>query len=173
LVLATWSKSYIDALDASRYRGPATGRDASAGTNRWIAGFAGACLRAVADAEVFEHRARDMQRSWRQRVPKVRKNSATDLLLSALPGAPVITVKGAAALIDRSFPAANNAIMQLVGAGVLSQVTIGRRNRAYEAPEIIAAFTDLERQLASPDGDTRTSEPVRRVPRRREAPRSC
>jgi len=45
-------------------------------------------------------------------------------------------------------------------------VNISRRNRAYEAPEIIAAFTDLERQLASPEGDTRISEPVRIVPRR-------
>ncbi len=49
----------------------------------------------------------------------------------------------------------------------LRQVNIGRRNRAYEAPEIIAAFTDLEQQLASPEGDTRTSKPVRRVPWRR------
>lgn len=40
------------------------------------------------------------------------------------------------------------------------------RNRVYEAPEIIAAFAELERQLASPDGDTRTSEPTRKVPTR-------
>jgi hypothetical protein len=32
-----------------------------------------------------------------------------------------------------------------VGVGVLKQVNIGRRHRAYEAPAIIAAFTDLER----------------------------
>jgi hypothetical protein len=38
---------------------------------------------------------------------------------------------------------------------------VGRRNRAFEAPDIIAAFTDLERQLASPEGDTHTSEPAR------------
>jgi hypothetical protein len=79
----------------------------------------------------------------------------------------VVTANSAAALIGRTYPAANNAIAQLVKAGVLSQVTIGRRNRAYEAPEIIAAFTDLERQLASPDGDTRTSKPGRRVPQGR------
>jgi DNA-binding Lrp family transcriptional regulator len=78
----------------------------------------------------------------------------------------VITVNSAAALIGRSFPAANNAISQLVEAGVLEQITIGRRNRAYEAPEIIVAFSDLERQLASPEGDTLTSRPIRRVPRR-------
>jgi len=84
-----------------------------------------------------------------------------------LPGAPVVTVNSAAALIGRTYPAANNAVSQLTDAGVLKQVNLGRRNRAYEAGDIITAFTDLERQLASPEGDTRTSEPVRRVPRRR------
>ena len=49
---------------------------------------------------------------------------------------------------------------------VLVQVTVGRRNRAFEAPELIEAFTALERQLASPEGDTRISEPARYVPRR-------
>ena len=46
-------------------------------------------------------------------------------------------------------------------------MTIGRRNRAFEAPDLIDAFTDLERQLASPEGDTRHSPPERLVPRRR------
>jgi Fic family protein len=165
LMLATWSKSYIEALDASRYLGPATGKDALTGANQWIGRFAGACIRAVADSDAFESRVRDIQCSWRERVPPVRRNSAADLLMSALPGAPVITVNSAAALIGRSFPAANNAVSQLVDAGILNQITIGRRNRAYEAPEIIEAFTDLERQLASPEGDTLASEPVCRVPR--------
>ena len=52
-------------------------------------------------------------------------------------------------------------------AGILVQVSVGRRNRAFEAPELIAAFTALERRLASPEGDTYVSFPVRRVPRRR------
>jgi hypothetical protein len=51
--------------------------------------------------------------------------------------------------------------------GILKQVGVGRRNRAFEAPDVIDAFTALERQLASPGGDTRTSDPSRRVPRRR------
>ena len=96
----------------------------------------------------------------------MRENSALDLLLAALLGAPVITVSSAATLIGRTYPAANNAVGRLFEAGVLRQVTIGRRNRAYEAPDIIAAFTDLERQLASPEGDTLTSKPSRRVSRR-------
>jgi hypothetical protein len=61
---------------------------------------------------------------------------------------------------DATYPAANNAVWQLVDAGV-------RRNRAFEAADIITAFADVHRQLASPEGDIRTSEPVRRVPPRR------
>jgi len=70
-------------------------------------------------------------------------------------------------MIGRSFIQTNEAVQRLVDAGILKQVSVGRRNRAFEAPEIIGAFSALERQLASPDGDTRTSEPVRTVPRKK------
>jgi hypothetical protein len=40
---------------------------------------------------------------------------------------------------------------------VLAQISAGERNRALDAEEIIDAFTDLERQLVSQDGDTRSS----------------
>jgi hypothetical protein len=86
-------------------------------------------------------------------------------------GAPMLSVNSAAALIGRSWVQTNEAIARLVEAGILQQVTVGRRNRAFEAPDIISAFTDLERQLASPSGDTRISEPSRRVPRRRQRAR--
>jgi hypothetical protein len=75
-------------------------------------------------------------------------------------------VNGAADLIGRTFQATNEAIQRLVEANVLSQVNVGRRNRAFEAPDLIRTFTDLERQLASPTGDTRSARPTRRVPRR-------
>jgi hypothetical protein len=72
-----------------------------------------------------------------------------------------------ARILLRSFTAVNGAITRLLADGILQQTNVGRRNRAFEAPAIIEAFTDLERQLASPEGNTRTSEPARRVPRRR------
>ncbi|MEZ4653774.1 MAG: hypothetical protein R3E12_09330 [Candidatus Eisenbacteria bacterium] len=78
-----------------------------------------------------------------------------------------MTTNSAAALIGRSFQSTNEAIHRLVDAQILSQVTIGRRNRGFEAPEVIAAFTRLERQLASPAGSTRTSPPARRVTQKR------
>jgi Fic family protein len=167
LVLATWAKDYVDGLTATRYRGPAAGKDAQAGLNLWVGRFAGACQRAVRDATLFEERVRQIQNEWRIRLGSVRANSAADLLVKSIVGAPVLTVSGAAALIGRSYPQTNAAIERLVSAGILTQASVGRRNRAFEAPDIINAFTDLERQLASPDGDTRASEPVRPVPPRR------
>ena len=101
----------------------------------------------------------------------MRRGSAADLLLDALPGAPVLTVPAAAALIGRSVQATNEAVARLAEAGVLTQITLGRRNRAFEAAELIDAFTDLERRLASPEADTRASPPARRVPHRRDASR--
>ena len=167
LVLATWSRDYISSLTETRYVGAPDSAEAHAGTNRWTALFASACRRAVEDASRFEEQVRTLQASWRERVGHTRRDSAVRLLIGALPAAPVLTTSTAAGLIGRSFQATSQAIDRLVGAGVLAQITVGRRNRAFEAPELIEAFTALERQLASPEGDTRVSEPARRVPRRR------
>jgi hypothetical protein len=56
----------------------------------------------------------------------------------------------AAALIGRSEQAVNEAIPRLVETKIHRQTTAGRRNRAFEAVELIDAITDLERRLASP-----------------------
>lgn len=167
LVLATHAKDYVSGLTATRYIGSPDSAAAVEGLNRWIGTFAAACTRAVDDALMFEKRIRAIQRKWRKAVGSVRKNSAVDLLIATLPGAPIVTVKSAAELIERSFERTNQAISRLGEAGVIQPVTVGRRNRAFEARAVIDAFADLERQLASPSGNTLTS-PLRRPgPRRR------
>ncbi|MBI2708827.1 MAG: Fic family protein [Actinobacteria bacterium] len=167
LVLATWSRSYIDGLTATRYRGRAGSSAAHDGINSWIGRFAAACRRAVDDAVAFEERVATIQQDWRAEAGTVRTGSAADLLIGALPGAPVVSVSSAAGLIGRSFQATNGAMTRLEAAGVVRQVNVGRRNRAFEAPAIIDAFTALERQLASPTGDTRSEPPDRPAPARR------
>ena len=167
LVLATRADDYVAGLDATRYRGPMTSASARDGIGLWVGRFAAACQRAVDDAESYEERTRQLQERWRDALGPVRAGSATDLLLRKLPGVPVVTVSSAAQLTTRSLTAASEAIARLADAGILRQLTVGRRNRAFEAVEVIDAFTALERQLASPAGGTRISEPSRRVPRRR------
>jgi hypothetical protein len=116
-------------------------------------------VRAAEDATIFENRLEQIESQWRIEVGQIRTGSATDLLLRALPGAPILSASGAAGLTGRSFPQANEAIGRLVSAGVLTQISVGKRNRAFEARDIVNAFTDLECQLASPEGDTHSSEP--------------
>jgi len=166
LVLSTWSRDYVTGLMQTRYTGAADAAPALVGANGWMMLFASACRRAADDVRAFEEACVALQTAWRRRLGPVRSKSATDLILKALPGAPVLTVQVASALTGRSVQAVNDAVTRLVGADVLKQTTLGRRNRAFEAPEVIRSFIDLERRLASPVGDTRMAAPKRRVPHR-------
>ncbi len=168
LVLATWARTYIDGLVGFRYVGSPTSKTAVEGLNSWVARFAAACIRSIQEATSYEQRASELEKDWRDRLGSVRRNSGTDLLLRNLPGAPILTVDSAATLLGRTFKPAAEAIQRLVDAGILRQITVGRRNRAFEAPEVIDAFTDLERQLASPEANTGASMPSRAVPARRQ-----
>ena len=155
LILATWSRSYVEALMGTRYRGPATSKEAHTGVNRWVALFATACTRAVAGATAHEERMIAVEKHWRRRLGSVRANSSVDLILRALPGAPILSVNGAAGLLAAASWRLT-VLSSVSSMPILQQVKVGRRNRVFEAPDIIAAFTDLERQLASPEGDTRS-----------------
>ena len=155
----------IDGLTGTRYIGASDSAEAHAGTNRWIALFTSACRRAVEDAGHFEERVIALQSSWRERVGRIRRDSAVSLLIGMLPAAPALTTTTAAELIGRSFQATSLAMERLVEAGALTQVSVGRRNRAFEARELVDTFTEFERQIAIPEGNTRVSVPARRVPR--------
>jgi Fic family protein len=168
LVLATQANDYIGGLIATRYEGSPEGKAAHDGLNLWVGRFASAAQRSVLDAIAFEGRVDHLEESWRERLGTVRRGSATDILLQKLPAVPILTVNSAATLIGRSFLATNQAVERLVKENILTSIRAGRRNRAFEAPELIAAFTDFERGLASPTGDTRVSPPTRRVPHRRQ-----
>jgi Fic family protein len=167
LVLATEADQYVAGLTDFRYLGGPSSAAAVSGLNRWLATFASAARRASIDAVRFEARIAEIQADWRTALGKVRAKSSTDLLIGALPGAPIVTVNSAAALTGRTTQATNEAFKALAGAGILTQINVGRlRNRAFEAPAIIDAFTAFERGMASPTGDTRSAPPVRSVPSR-------
>jgi Fic family protein len=166
LVLARRSKDYVKGLTATRYDSDPSSQEAVDGLDDWVGLFAAAMTRAVADAGTYERRVAEVQAAWREGLGKVPANSAVETLVNALPGAPVITAQRAAALIGRSGPAVNEAIRRLLSAGVLAETTTGRHSRAFQAPELINAFTHLERQLSSPCFGTLPPSPGRRDLRR-------
>ena len=168
LVLATLKDDYIKVLDGFHSEAQPDSPEAVVGIDEWVSFFARACTRSVHDAMLFEERVGAIQADWRLRLAPVRRGSSVDLLIEALPRTAILTVNQAAKILGRSFTAANAAVEELVKAKVLKQVSIGKRNRAFESPEVIAAFTQLERRLASPAGDTHAAAPTRPVPWKRK-----
>jgi Fic family protein len=167
LVLATMQDAYVAGLRAVTYIGDATSAEALAGTNLWICRFAAACRRAVSDVDFYLERAEAIRVRWRQQLGSVRTKSAAALLIDALISTPLLTVGTAAKLIGRSFQQTNEALARFEAAGIVKQTNLGKRNRAFEAEAVIRAFTELERRLASPLGDTVAAKPSRPIPFRR------
>jgi Fic family protein len=166
LVLATWASTYVEGLMTYRHLAEPDGPERSTTAAEWLRLFAAATHRACIDAEHYATRIDDLTASWRDRLGRVRADSGTDRLLSVLPGAPIITVESASALIDRSKARTTDAVNALADAGILRQRNVGRqRYRVFEATDVLELFTDLERALASPTGDTRDAPPVRPTPR--------
>ena len=160
LILATKADQYVAALDGTHVDGSNHAQLA------WVQLFLAALGRACRDAELFAGELIDLEAASRARLGRIRANSATDLLVAALPSLPVFSVTTAAAYIGRTFQATSDAVERLREADVVRQVTLGRRNRAFEAVGLFEAFTGFERSLASPEADTQISAPVRPVPQR-------
>jgi Fic family protein len=170
LILATRARDYVDGLTSTRYDGPADSPQAYQGMNRWMGTFAAACTRAAADASAFEKRIATIQSAWRERLGTIRSHSTVLRIIETLPGTPLTTVSNLQKMTGSALSSVTNAVTRLEKADILRPVNLGRkRGQVYEAREIMDAFTDLERQLASPADDTFVEAPVRTVPRRPQA----
>ncbi len=166
LILATNAGAYIAGLVSFRYDAPADDPVAAGAAIQWIDVFVNSLLRACADASAFANQLDELEERWREVAGPVRRRSAADLLLSALPGLPILTVETAATAIGRSRKRTNDAVNHLHESGVLRQGTIGRRNRVFEVADLLDAITQFERRLASPAADTAIAPPARAVPAR-------
>lgn len=61
-----------------------------------------------------------------------------------LPAHPIITVAVGAAATSRTKPAVNNAMAELVDAGILSPASESMRNRAWEAVGLLDLIVAME-----------------------------
>lgn len=163
LLLATDRERYIINLAAFR---TISGEDRVTATNGWIEYFSRMLELSCKRALLFESKIKAIQQSWQDKTG-FRAGSAGQQLVELLPGTPVISIKTAQALTQRSYPAARNAVEALVKAGVLRQNSKNRKSGIYVADDILDAFNVYERQLATLEGDTSTEKPKRNVPQRR------
>ncbi len=167
LVLATWADTYVGGLTGFRHLAEPNDPERSRATADWLRLFATASNRACIDAERYADQIDDMTAGWRHQLGTVRANSGIDRLLQVIPGAPVVSVDSASALIGRSKARTTDAVNALAEAGILRQRNVGKqRYRVFEATDVLGLFTGLERALASPSGDTASDPTVRPVPAR-------
>jgi Fic family protein len=150
LVLATDARAYVGGL--TDYR---AGR-----VTEWIAAFAAATRWAALEAERFTSSIASLQERWRQQAGPLRSDAAALQLIEVLPATPVVDVKSTAALVGCSEQAARLAVLHLEARGVLAQLTVGRRNRAWEAVGLFDRLDEFERRLATRRGGVTRMRPA-------------
>jgi Fic family protein len=137
VVLAQNKERYIDGLTAYR----------AGDFEQWLEIFASAAASAAQLASRYLTQVRDLQDEWRGQLSErgtVRQDAAAWQLIEILPGHPVITVPVGVAKVNRTKPAVNGAINQLVAAGVLQPLSENKRNRAWEATGLLDLLARLE-----------------------------
>ena len=164
-VLLTLREQYYAGLESYRFDEGREPRTLAEAASTWVEFFCFAVERACERADAFERSMEQLRVRWGELV-RARSGSATELLLDALPGNPVVSIASAVRLTGRSYPAARGAVRALEEAGVLYQSSKNRKSGLYVAKDVIDEFTRYERALATVSGDTRQERPVRRVPQR-------
>lgn len=109
----------------------------------WVRLFAQGCIEAASTATDLERRAEELRAMWQAEL-KVRGDSAVDVLMKSLVGIPVHTSAYASVYIDRSLNRTIDACMKLLEAGVLRQISEGRRNRVFEATAIVDLYQGID-----------------------------
>jgi hypothetical protein len=129
----------------------------------------GACvIRALAGREIRRGGEALVHRGSNPGCRKRFKSSAP-FPIDLLPGSPIITIAEAQRLTGGCKSSVIEAMKRLESADVITSITAGRqREQSYQAKDIVDAFLDLERQFASPAGDTLIETPVRDVSARRQ-----
>ncbi|MDQ3981509.1 MAG: Fic family protein, partial [Actinomycetota bacterium] len=116
----------------------------------WIELFCGAAARAASLASEYVTRVAELQEEWRGRLRQTmapRRDAAVWPLIEALPAHPVLTRRTAADVVGRSSVAAGAAIDALVEAGIVTPLSESKRNRSWEASELIDLVERLEAAL--------------------------
>ncbi len=152
LVLATNSDGYIRGLTSYR----------AGNLEDWCLDFALTVIKACRAARDLARELDGLERHWLAQAGNPRRDSTAHRLIQALPEQPILRLSHAMALTGAGNSAAHKALNDLDAAGVLKQVTVGRRNRAWEAVGLLNLVDEFERRLATPDSGR--EKPVRPAP---------
>ena len=126
---------------------------------QWAAYNARNTSMGVVIANMFLSKVSKLRENWRSCGLKIPANSATDKLLDLFLAIPQLATRHAASCIGKSYGATNEAMRQLVKAGIVKEVAIDNRERVFvceQSAALIADFVDnLEKmgEVASEPGE--------------------
>jgi Fic family protein len=152
LVLATNGDGYIRGLTSYR----------EGKLEDWCLDFALTVIKACRAARDLARELDELERRWLAKAGNPRRDSTAHKLIQALPAQPILRLSHAMDLTGAGNSAAHKALNDLHAARVLKQVTVGRRNRAWEAVGLLSLVDEFERRLATPNSGR--EKPVRPAP---------
>ena len=150
VVLAANSGRYIEGLTGYR----------SGDLAGWCAIFAEAMEVAGRRAIELGRSLAELREDWLKRAGSPRRGSTSRRLIDGLAGHPLLSVASAAELLSVSDEAARLALNQLSGSGVVRQVTVGRRNRAWAAEEVFDLLDEFDFRMAMGNGNDNPGRPA-------------
>ncbi len=150
LVLARERDAYVGALTAWRYD--------DGGIDGWVSLLANALEETAVATRRLANDIGALRNEWRALASDPHPNDAASAVIDALPTHPVINAEIAERVTGRSRRTAERVLARLQDDGVLRQVTLGKRNRAWESVGHFALLDRFERTLSGGAvgiGDTR------------------
>lgn len=142
VALAISKHHYFELIKQAVNSCTAAGYDREA-LSAWLFYFANSYIRATHNAIAFEKSVNALCGTWQSQAA-ARRDSATNLLIDALPALPIFTIADASSYIGRSIKRTNTAVEELEGLRIVTQVSEGKRNRVFECSEMLQAFTIVE-----------------------------
>ena len=113
----------------------------------WHTVFVDAVHRASTGARAFAGHVADLQGRWTEKAGNPRRDSGPRRLIELLPSQPIVNVKIVARLLGGTEERARQVVLRLERAQVLRQMTVGRRNRAWECAGLFDLLDRFEREL--------------------------
>lgn len=138
LVLAAYGDHYIQGLVDFR----------EGGVDQWCGTFASASRLAVEGAAQFERHLATMISRWRLET-EARPDSHLWRACEQTTITPVFTVSSLRDALGASVTASTEVIERLEAIGIVTQVSLGRRNRVYLNRAVLRLLDDFERDLLS------------------------
>ena len=114
---------------------------------QWAAYNARNTSMGVVIANMFLSKVSKLRENWRSCGLKIPANSATDKLLDLFLAIPQLATRHAASCIGKSYGATNEAMRQLVKAGIVKEVAIDNRERVFVCDQSAALIADFVERL--------------------------